>query len=63
MWQDPIVAQVRQAREEHAGRLGFDLQAIYADLKEQEKHSQRTKVSFPPKRLAPAEQSDPAVAA
>ena len=63
MWPDPIVAQVRQAREEHARRFGFDLQAIYAELKEQEKRNQRSKVSFSPKRISPTEQSDPGLAA
>ena len=63
MWQDPIVAQVRQAREEHARRLNYDLQAIYAELKEQEQRTHRAKVSFPPRRLALTEQSDPSLAA
>ena len=36
MWKDEIVEQVRQAREAHAARFNFDLDAIYADLKRQE---------------------------
>ena len=53
MWQDPIVAEVRQAREAHAAQFNFDLRAIYLALKEQEEQSQREKVSFAPKRIPP----------
>jgi hypothetical protein len=53
MWQDPIVAEVRQVREAHAAQFGFDLQAIYEALKQQEKQSQRQRVSFSPKRIPP----------
>jgi hypothetical protein len=53
MWQDPIVAEVRQARETHAAQFNFDLRAIYLALKEQEEQSQREKVSFAPKRIPP----------
>jgi hypothetical protein len=53
MWQDPIVAEVRQAREAHAAQFNFDLQAIYRVLKTQEEQSQRKKVSFSPKRIPP----------
>ena len=61
MRQDPIVAEVRQAREAHAARYNFDLQAIYRALKEQ---SQRVKVSFAPKRIPPIEtEIKPALAA
>ena len=53
MWQDPIVAQVRRAREAHAAQFGFDLRAIYRALKVQEEQSQRKKVSYDPKRILP----------
>ena len=53
MWQDPIVAEVRQAREAHAAQFSFDLQAIYRALKAQEERSQRKKASFAPKRIPP----------
>jgi hypothetical protein len=51
MWEDPIVEQVRKAREEHAARFHYDLQAIYRDLKDQEARDPRPVVSLPPKRL------------
>ncbi|UCC87852.1 MAG: hypothetical protein JSV81_00735 [Anaerolineales bacterium] len=53
MWQDPIVAEVRQVRETHAARFDFELWAIYRALKEQEEQSQLEKVSFAPKRIPP----------
>jgi hypothetical protein len=43
---DPIVEEVRQVREAYAARFDYDLQAIYQDLKEQEKRSGRKFVSF-----------------
>jgi hypothetical protein len=51
MWQDPIVAEVRKIREAHAAQYNYDLRAIYAALKKAEEQSQRSKVSFPPKRF------------
>jgi hypothetical protein len=50
MWTDTIVEEVRAAREAHAARLNYDLEAIYRDLKAQEQQGQRHMVSLPPKR-------------
>ena len=52
MWQDPIVEEVRKAREEHAAKYDYDLKRIFADLKEQERKSGREYVTLPPRRLA-----------
>jgi len=46
MWTDEIVEEVRAIREAHAARWGYDLDAIYQDLKEQEQHSQRPIVTL-----------------
>lgn len=54
MWNDPIVAAVRQIRAEHAAKFHYDLQAIYRDLKEKEKNSGRTYVRYPPRICEPA---------
>ena len=43
---DPIVDEVRRIREEHAARFNHDLEAIYRDIKEQEKKSGRPFVSY-----------------
>jgi hypothetical protein len=56
MWKDPIVEEVRKARQEHAARFGYDLRAIYNDLKTTEKLGGRKVVSLPSKRLKKEEQ-------
>ena len=45
-WSDPIVDEVRRARDAYAARFNYDLRAIYRDLKEQEKRSDRKLVSY-----------------
>ncbi len=34
---DPIVEEVRRIRDAHAARFGYDLEAIFRDIKEQER--------------------------
>ena len=51
MWQDPIVAEVRKARQEHAKKFGYDLKAIYDDLKSTEQLGGRRVVSLPSKQI------------
>jgi len=36
---DPIVDEIRRIRDAHAARFGYDLQANFLDIKEQEKKS------------------------
>ena len=48
---DPIVDEVRRVRDTHAARFNYDLDAIFRDIKEQEKKSGRTFVSFTPPRF------------
>jgi hypothetical protein len=57
MWEDPIVAEVRQVREAHAAYFNNDLSAIYRDLKQQEQNSQRRFVSYPARRMPPAKKT------
>ena len=45
-WSDPIVDEVRRARDAYAARFNYDLRAIFRDLKEQEKRSGRMVVSY-----------------
>ncbi|MGB3848946.1 MAG: hypothetical protein WA958_03180 [Tunicatimonas sp.] len=49
---DPIVEEVRQAREEHAKKFGYNLPAIFADIRQQQQKSGYEYVSFPAKRIA-----------
>jgi hypothetical protein len=57
MWEDPIVAEVRRAREAHAAQFNNDLLAIYRDLKLQERKSGRKFVSYPARRAAPVKKT------
>jgi hypothetical protein len=50
MWDDPIVEEVRKAREEHAAKFDYDPRRIFQDIKEEEQKSGRIAVSLPPKR-------------
>ena len=49
MWKDEIVEETRKVREEYAAKFNYDLEAIYKDLKEQEKKGKRKIVALPPK--------------
>jgi hypothetical protein len=53
MWEDPIVAEVRQVRAAHAARFKNDLLAIYLDLKIEEQKSGRQFKTYPARRVAP----------
>ena len=50
MTDDPIVAEVRKARDDYAQRFHYDLDAICQDLQQKQQQSGRKLVSFPPKR-------------
>ena len=50
MWVDVVVEETRKIREENAEEFNYDLEAIYRDLKEQEKKSSRKVVSLPAKQ-------------
>lgn len=55
---DPIVEEVRRIRDEHAARFNYDLDAIFRDLKEQERLSGRTFVTITePRDVAPVPES------
>ena len=41
---DPIVDEVRRIRDAHAAKFNYDPEAIFRDIKEQEKRSGRTYV-------------------
>lgn len=53
MWEDPIVKEVRDAREAYAAQFNYDLAAIVQDLKRQEQASGRTFVRFSPRPARP----------
>lgn len=53
MHDDPIVAEVRKTRAEHAAKFHYDLDAIFLDLKEKEKASGRKYVRYAPRTREP----------
>ena len=58
MWKDPIVDEIRRIRQAYAARFNYDLQAMYRDLKEQEKNSDRTFVSYSARNCESASKQD-----
>ena len=49
MQPDPIVEEVRRARQAYAEQFGFDLRAMADDLRKKEQQHPDRLVSFPPK--------------
>ena len=49
MWNDEIVEETRQVRDRYAVKFNYDLDAIYRDLKKQEKQNPEKFISLPPK--------------
>ena len=50
MIEDPIVEEVRKARDDYARQFDYDLEAIFRDLQKKEQQPGKKAVSFPPKR-------------
>jgi hypothetical protein len=49
MQADPIVEEVRRARQDYAARFGYDVRAVAADLRRLEQQHPERLVTFPPK--------------
>lgn len=43
---NPIIAQIRAARDKHAARFGYDLKEIFRDLQARQQSSGRKYVSY-----------------
>lgn len=41
MWKDPIVEEVRKARDEYARRFNYDVDAMFEDLRRKEEQARR----------------------
>ena len=48
---DPILAEIRRAREAYAEQFAGDIRAMLADLRRRQQESGRPVVSRPPKRI------------
>jgi hypothetical protein len=51
MEDDPIIAEIRRIRDEHAAKFDYDAHAIGEDLRRRQRESGRTYVSLPPRRI------------
>ena len=60
---DPIVDEVRRIRDAHAAKFNYDPDAIFRDIKEQEKRSGRQYVSFADDGVVPNKTLQPTGAA
>jgi hypothetical protein len=49
MKDDPIVAEVRKGRQEHAARFNYDLEAIARDIRSREGKDGEKVVTLPPR--------------
>ena len=52
-WVDPIVAEVRAARERILAGAGYDLHALCDLLRATERDAGRTPLEHPPRRVSP----------
>jgi hypothetical protein len=50
MWQDEILDEIHEIREEHAKSFNYDLDAMFADWQRRQSEGGREVVSLPPKR-------------
>jgi hypothetical protein len=60
---DPIVDEVRRVRDAHAAMFNYDLDAIFRDIKEQERKSGLKFVSYAPRKIEPNRAQQPTGAA
>ncbi|MBM79080.1 MAG: hypothetical protein CMJ78_00615 [Planctomycetaceae bacterium] len=49
---DPIVAEVRAARDKHAAQFGYDIKEIFKNIRAQQKSSSRKYVRYPARPAA-----------
>ena len=50
MWQDPIVKETRDLREQYASKFKHDADAIFENIIKHQAKSERKRVAFPPRR-------------
>lgn len=56
---DPIVDEIRRIRDAHAARFNYDLDAIFLDIKEQERKSGYKFISGAARQAVPSEPQQP----
>ena len=50
---DPVIAEVRAVRDQHAARFGYDVKAIFRDIQARQEASGRKYVRYPARRTSP----------
>ena len=48
MWQDPIIKEIRELRNQYAAQFNYDLDAIFEDIKKRQEKLKRNRVSVLP---------------
>jgi hypothetical protein len=56
---DPVLAEIRAAREAFSDRFHGDIDAMLADLRKRQAEGGRKSIRLPPKRLTPEELAAP----
>jgi hypothetical protein len=59
MWEDPIVAEVRKARQEIFARFNYDLDAYFEHLQAAEAEERKRGVRYSDRPLAQPRQAQP----
>ena len=54
-WEDPIVKEVRAARDQIASECNYDVRTLFQWIKARERASGRRFVTYPPRRIKPDE--------
>ena len=54
---DPIVAEIRAARDKHAAQFGYDLKEIFRDIRERQEASGRQYVKYPSRPAEPTQRT------
>jgi len=55
MWQDPIVKETRELRQQYARKFKHDADAIFEDILKRQEKSDRKRVAFPARNPNPKE--------
>ena len=53
---DPVIAEVRAVREQHAARFDYDVRAIFRDIRARQEASGHKYVRYPSRRTVPESQ-------
>ena len=56
---DPIIAELRAVRDQHAARFDHDVTAIFRDIREMQESSGRDYVRYPARRVLSESEEPP----